>query len=328
MKINPNTNSPEFRGNIYNSKFLKGALSFASDNSALFCATTSLVLSSVARPLAIMATPGADKENKKYASAKSISSSIAGYLLMFLISSPFSKAIKNIDSNPCKYLKEETIKNLQNNAQTLKASKKYQFATQLFKLGLGLIIAVPKSSITSYLIPKVMDKFNKKEKENKSDIAFKGNIYNKGIEGLSKGIANIINTKPLQNLSDKLYKTNFEQGMMYLTDAALTGAFIHRTIKNDKIEEKRKKPLIYNSLLSTAFSMVSSFALNKLIDKPYQKFIENFTKANKESKNLNKYIEGANIAKLALIMGGIYYVLIPVLSTFLADKIDKYKNKD
>ena len=74
--------------------------------------------------------------------------------------------------------------------------------------------------------------------------------------------------------------------------------------------------------------MVSSFIINKLINKPYQKFIEKLSEANKNSKNLNKYIEGANIAKLALIMGGVYYILIPVLSTFLADKIDKYKNKD
>ena len=326
MKVNSNTNSPQFRGNIYNSKYFKKALLFASDNSALFCATTSLVLSSVARPLAIMATPGADKENKKYASAKSISSSIAGYLLMFLVSTPFAKAIKNIDNNPDKYLNKETIKNLQNNAPDLISSKKYKFITQLFKLGLGFAVALPKSSITSYLIPKITDKFSNKDK--KDNVSFSGNIYKKGIENLSKGISSLINTKTLQDVSSKLYKTNFEQGMMYLTDIVLTGAFINRTQKNNKIEEKRKKPLIYNSILSTGFSMVSSFVINKLTNKPYQKFIEKLSEANKNSKNLNKYIEGANIAKLALIMGGVYYILIPVLSTFLADKIDKYKNKD
>lgn len=324
MKINSFSDSPAFRGNIYNSKMLKSALEFASDNSALFCATTSLVLSSVARPIAILSTPNTDKENKKYATAKSISSSIAGYLLMFAASVPVSKAIKNIDLNPKKFLKPETIKSLQNNEKTLQSSKKYQFATQLFKLGLGLLIAVPKSSITSFLIPKIMKKFPKKEEE--KNISFTGRFYDKGIEKLSCGISSIINTKNIQNLSDKLYKTNFEQGMMYLTDVVLTGAFVNKTLKNKEIDKKRKKPLIYNSILSTIFSMVSSLILNKATDKPFQKFVSRFVEENKDSKKLSKYLEGLNIAKLSLIMGGVYYILIPILSTFLADKIDDYKN--
>lgn len=341
MKINSlNAQSPNFGSGLYNNKALVRMFEFASDNSALYCAGVSLVLSTAARPLAILNTPKADIQNKKYAAAKSIASSITGYILMFLISNPVSKAIKNIDNNPSKYLSKDTIENLKNGAGSLSASKKYQFATQLFKLGLGLVIALPKSEITSFLIPKIMDKFqkiddNKKEKRNNNNeekkdknIVFKGSIYNKMTNNLSKGISSLINTKKIQNLSEKFYKTNFEQNIMYLTDIVLTGAFVNKTIKNKKIDEKRKKPLIYNSILSTVFSMISSLFLNKMLEKPFENFISKLKEANKDSPKLHKYIEGANIAKISLIMGGVYYILIPVFSTFFADKIDKYKNRN
>ena len=56
-------------------------------------------------------------------------------------------------------------------------------------------------------------------------------------------------------------------------------------------------------------------------------FIGGFIQANKDSKNLGKYIEGIKVAKPALILGGIYYIVIPIISTFFADRflfIDRY----
>ena len=87
---------------IYNNKLFKKGLEFAADNGALFVATTSLVLSTVARPLVILSTPKTDSENKKYAASKSLASSAAGYILMLCASLPLSKAIKKIDNNPSK----------------------------------------------------------------------------------------------------------------------------------------------------------------------------------------------------------------------------------
>lgn len=99
---------------IYTNKILKKSLKFAADNSLLFGATTSFVLSTVARPIAIMATPKTNKENKKYACVRSFASSAAGYLIMLLVSKPFANAVKKIDENPTKYLSEKTIKALKN----------------------------------------------------------------------------------------------------------------------------------------------------------------------------------------------------------------------
>ena len=85
---------------IYNSKILKKGLEFAADNGALFTATASLALSTIARPAAILAAPKTDKENKKYACAKSLASSAIGYGLMLAASLPVANAVKKIDEKP------------------------------------------------------------------------------------------------------------------------------------------------------------------------------------------------------------------------------------
>ena len=107
---------------IYTSKILHKSLKFAADNGALFAASASLLFSAI-RPAVILATPKTDKKNKQYASTKSIASSAIGYLLMFAASKPVERAIKNIDENPEKYLKKNTIQFLKSNEKALLASK-------------------------------------------------------------------------------------------------------------------------------------------------------------------------------------------------------------
>ena len=92
--------------------------------------------------------------------------------------------------------------------------------------------------------------------------------------------------------------------------------------KSEKIEETRKKALIYNAGISTALSIISGYIFDRLLDKPAEKFIENFKKANRGMPNLEKQVEGIKIAKPILIVGGIYYMIIPFISTFLADIAD------
>lgn len=317
---------------IYNSKLFKKGLEFASDNGALFAAGTSLALSTIARPIAILSTPNTDKENKKYACAKSFSSSAIGYLLMFFASKPMAKAVKNIDENPSKYLKQTTIENLKQSGKSLAHSKKYQFASQLFKLGLGFVIAVPKSVMTCALIPPIMAGLFKKKPEqtqnqNDKNISF-GSLHTKGINPLSKGIGKLIDTKFIQKMSDKFHNTNFEQHIISLTDILATGAFIQQTAKNKKIEDSRKKTLMYNAGISTGLCIAGGYALNRILKNPADKFIENFSKINKNDAKLDKYIEGIRVAKPVLILGGIYYIIIPVLSTFFAERVDsRVKNK-
>lgn len=338
MKITSNTNinnkNITFSG-LYNNKYLLKGLKFASKNGALFSATTALALSTIARPIAIIATPKTDKENKKHACAKSIASTLVGYLIMLVASTPVAKAVENIDKNPKKYLTETTIKNLQNGSKNITASKHYMLATQLFKLGLGLVIALPKSAMTSSLIPPIMKFFappktsptpqREKQKVKSGIISFKG-LYGNTVESISKAFGWVLNKTPVQNFAKKFSDTNFAQHIMSLTDIILTASFVEQVKRNKKIEEKRKKPLIHNSVIATGLCITGGYALNRILKKPTEKFIENFKTINKDLPELEKYIEGIKIAKPALILGGIYYIFIPLISTFLADRTEKSIN--
>ena len=320
---------------IYNSKALKHTLKFASENGALFAATASLAFSTI-RPVIIMATPHTDKENRQYASTKSIASTLTGYLLMLVASLPVANAVKNIDNNPKKFLKPETVKRLIYGKKSIKSSPKYNFATQLIKLGLGFLIAVPKSVITCAIIPPIMNKLygNNENQKKSKDTSFKGScsgIQNKSsklTDKLSKGIASIINSNTVINMADKFHNTIFEQHIISLTDILATSAFINLTAKNNRIKDDRKKALMYNAGISTALSVTGGYAINKLTEKSTDKFVENFKIANKNSKNLDKYIEGIRVVKPVLILGTIYYILIPLISTFLSDKFDKKSKKN
>ena len=324
---------------LYKSKYLKSGLEFVADNGALFKAGACLTLATVARPIAIYATPKTDKENKKLACAKSISSSAIGFGLMMGASLPVTNSIKKIDKSPSKYLKPETVKSLKDKGKSLTSSGAYKFATQLFKLGIDTAFAVPKSLITCALIPVVMSSiFGKTVKQDneimkpqplpkntitkKKDLNFTGRLPK---EPLTKGISKIIDTKFVQEISNKYKNSNYPMHITASTDVIATGTFALQTAKSKKIKEDRKKPLINNAIISTGLSIVAGYGLDKALDKPTEKFIDNFKKANKGCKNIDKCVEGIRIAKPALILGGIYYCVIPLISTFFAERVNNKK---
>ncbi len=331
---------------IYTNKILLRSLKFASGNSSLFSATASLALSTIARPISIMTTPCADRENKKLACAKSFASSAVGYLIMAGASLPVASAIKKIDQKPADYLKRSTIKALKGGAETLAKSGKYSFATQLFKLGLGLVIAAPKSVLTCALIPPIMAGVFKRKKDedvagtkNYKDIAFSGisagskaaakdlkGMYDVFTEFLAQKAGKILDKKSVQNLAEKYSETNFAQHIMSATDVVSTLTFAHQTAKSKGIEQERKKTLINNSLISTGLCITGGYGLHQILKKPTEKYIENFKAANKNLPELERYVEGIKIAKPALILGGIYYIAIPAIATFFAERVNKNKN--
>lgn len=314
MKVNSNIT---FQG-LYTNKTFKKGLEFAAENGALFSAATIFGCSVGVRPLSIWMTPHVDKENKKVLCAKSIASSFAGYLMMLGISKPVANSIKKIDKNPEKYLSSKTVQNLKEESKTLQYSKAYTFATQMFKLGLGVVTAVPKALLTVAGLPVVMKKvFPQKQETNQQNISFRGKK-----DGLAKNIAKVINQDGMQKFSKKYKDSNFPMHIVALTDVLTTATFIHETNRSKKIEEKRKKTLAYNAAISTGLSILSGYIIDKLLDKPTEKFIQNFRKANKGLPNVEKQVEGIRIAKPILIMAGIYYTLIPFMSAFLSEKAE------
>lgn len=328
MKISSNTNNHKSFKGLYNNKYLLNGLRCAAKNGALFQAGVSLAFSAIARPLAIMSTPKTDKENKKIACAKSISSTLCGYFITMIASKPIAKAIEHIDKNPSKYLNKLTMENFSEVGKHLTSSKKYSTATQLFKLGVGLAIALPKSALTcSLIIPvlnfifpqKTLPDVQKPKRAKSKNISFKG-FYNQATKNIAKGIGFVLNTKPFQKFATKLENTNYPQHMSSLTDILLTYTFIRQTQKKNSIKENRKQPLIHNAIISTGLCLGGGYAINSMTQKSTQRFVEKFKQVNKNLPDLDRCVEGIKIAKPALILAGIYYVFIPVISTFLADR--------
>lgn len=333
-KINnqKNLQKTSFNG-FYNNKALIKGLEFASNNGAIFAATTTVILSTFIRPFAILATPNANAENKQYACAKSISSSLINLGIVGLITAPVVSAIKNIENNPQKFLNKNTIKNLTENSKTLKSSKPFLFSSQFFKLSSAFLTSVPKAFLTTILIAPIMTHFFGQENiknNNSNNISFNGKIPNQTIyqnltEQISKLFGKILDKKSMQNFVKKYKDAPLAQHIFSLNDIFLTGLFIGFTKKNKNIKENRKKTLIYNAGISTGLTVAGGYTISKFLDKPTEIFIKKFKMANPNLKNLEKYADGIKNAKASLILGGLYYILMPIVSTMLAEICTKDK---
>lgn len=326
-------NNTNFTGFLNNKILLKG-LEKVSEHGTSFAATTSLVMSLGVRPLAILSTPDVEKENKQYACANSICSGIIKFAMIEAIALPIENAVKKIDENPAKFLNPSTIKNLQPASGKLIDSKSYRLGTQIMKLGTGFVTAIPKSILTIALIPIIMDKlfhFDIKQqvKNNTStrtqknkDILFTGGFA----ESIPKGIGKILDNSKFMNFIKKHQsdEKNIAKHITAGTDILLTSSFAFQTNRSKKIKEERKKALIYNNVISTVITLAGGYGIDKLIKNKTQKFIDKFSQINKADPKLHKYIEGINIVRPAIIFAAIYYGILPMFSTYMAEKIDKH----
>lgn len=144
-------------------------------------------------------------------------------------------------------------------------------------------------------------------------------------DNIAKGIGQILNKKQIQNIAKKFsrWDSDITKNISIATDLLLTASFIHQTNKSKKIDEDKKKPLIYNNLISTGITLLGGYFIDSAIKNNTQKFIDKFIKINKDNPKLNKYIEGINILRPTIIFAALYYGIMPVISTYLSDKIDK-----
>lgn len=332
-----NNNTPNFKGGLNNKALLRG-LEKISDHGATFSAATMLLMSTFVRPFAISLTPKTDKENKQYAQANSLASGLVKFGIAAAVALPVENAVKKINLDPKKFLKEGAIKDLIGNIQNISDAKNYKFATQIIKLMTSFITAIPKSVITVALIPLIMDFIFKKKAENKASSSYTKKEYDPVFKpvyepnfkgGFTKGVSSILNNKAFRNFAVKHSSSsqNAARNVSIATDILLTGATAIMTKKSKKIKEARKNPLIYNGIISTGMSLGLGVGLDSLTKLATRKFVEAFKKANLNDPKLAKYIEGINIIRPSLLFGLVYYGILPIISVFGADKIDKLKNK-
>ena len=149
-------------------------------------------------------------------------------------------------------------------------------------------------------------------------------------ETIPKGIAKVLDWEVFRNFAAKHQNNdkNIAKHMTAATDILLTSSFAYLTNRSSQIKEERKKALIYNNVISTGITLTGGYAVDRVIKKHTQTFIDKFSKLNKNDPKLHKYIEGINIVRPALIFAAIYYGFLPMISTYLAERIDKQITKN
>lgn len=319
-------NSVNLSTRVLKNKFLLKGLENVSKHPTSFSAGVSLFMSLGVRPVAIFATPDTEKENKQYAASNSICSGLIKFGMVEAVALPVEYGIQKIDGNPEKFLKPSTIKKLGG-----VGSKSYKLITQIIKLSTGFLTAVPKSILTIALIPVIMSKLfpnhSKVAPAHSAPAPHKGVNFTGGFsEKISKGLGKIIDNKTMQNFALKYQDKDKDiaKHMTAATDILLTGSSVYRVNKSKDIKENRKRALNYNNIISTVVTLFGGYGIDRLVKSRTGKFIDKFKTLNASDPKLTKYVEGLNILRPALIFAAIYYGVLPIFSTYMAEKIDKY----
>ena len=337
---------PSFKG-VLNNRYLLSGLKKISEHGTSFVAVTSFVMSSGIRTFSILNTPGVEKENKHYAAANSIGSGLVKFGIVEAVALPLENIIKKIDKNPEKYLKETAVKSYMNGAKQFCESRSYRFVTQIIKQSAGLVTAIPKSLLTVLLIPLIKDGFFPQQqkirfKKDKIDSvsadrqpaskhpssrhpSFKHSLP----EFFAKQTGKLLSREDVQKFAKKysVHDKDISKHMTAAMDILLTTASAIGIAQSEKIKENRKRPLIFNNIISTAATLLFGYGIDRAAKRGTDKFIEKFSRINKNDINLPKYIEGINILRPTLIFALIYYGLLPVFSTFMAERAAKKSEK-
>lgn len=316
-------NPPSFKGAL-NNRYVLSGLKKISEHATSFQAVTSLVMSTGVRTFSILNTPNVEKENKQHAAANSICSGLVKFGIVEAVALPLENMIKKIDKNPQKYLDSAAIKFYKTGSN----SRSFRFITQVIKQSTGFLTAIPKSYLTIALLPVIMGTFftekpapGKRTPVNTKHPSFK--------HRLTELTGKFLSLKRVRDFAQKYYKhdKDINKHMTAATDILLTTSSVVQINRSKDIKENRKKPLAYNNIISTGATLLLGYGADSAIKKPGNKFIEKFSKINKLDPNLPKYIEGLNILRPTLIFALIYYGLLPVFSTFLSERADKFINK-
>ena len=161
-----------------------------------------------------------------------------------------------------------------------------------------------------------------------SQLSFNGGVpnvvakgYDKLTDKIAQGLGKVMDTKTVQQYADKFKNVNVAKHVFPATGILLSSFLMLSIAKNDKIEQKRKKPLIVNTGISCALSTLGGYTIDSLLDKPIDAFKNKFATVNANDPKLHKYLGGIKIAKSALVFGLLYRFVVPVVSMFLAEKV-------
>lgn len=202
---------------------------------------------------------------------------------------------------------KDFLKELKNGAKNARSNTTYSDAFEtLWKNSTGALTSIGKAKISTILLPTVMGflfakknlakEMAKQEKErqerakettltnntsfknqqeqfkqmmnkNKTQVSFSGNVLNKGIDTLAKGVEYVGMSKPGEFLAKLLAKAKKPSARMADVESfAITGYWLQNTARNKKIEPSQKLGLNIHSALVTAVSSTAAFIIDKALD--------------------------------------------------------------
>lgn len=183
------------------------------------------------------------------------------------------------------------------------------------QLAFGSAVKAPKKSKFFKPVKEFMQPGIKKINQCKSDYVH---------EPLAQVIAKVFSTKPIKWLVEKTKTMDLTSHLMNFTSIVLSGFYIRQTLKNDRLDERKRKTLAINQGFVSALSIIGCYTFdrftNNLFDK---KILTRFAAVNSnlERDVLKKYMFGLNTAKKIMIIGFMHRFFTPVLVTPIANHI-------
>lgn len=159
-----------------------------------------------------------------------------------------------------------------------------------------------------------------------------------------KFISKIMDTKTARKIVDftvehPSLKKNQLSHLIAIGSLILSSFYVTRTLKNDKLDTKKRKTLAINQAAVCGSSLLMAYGIEGLINKKIDRFIEKFKASspiNKitdevlkkaENEKLDKYIAGIKAAKTIVVFGLVNRYIAPVIITPIANAIGNRVHK-
>lgn len=150
-------------------------------------------------------------------------------------------------------------------------------------------------------------------------------------DGIAKGFAKLVQTKASKDLiafteRHAAIKKNLFSHLIVLGSTLLSGFYVLKTLKNDKLDEQKRNTLAINQGAVFALSTVMAYTFDDMVTKKTTKIQDKFREINKTNKNIDNAkiedcVKGIDAAKKIMIFTTMYRLIAPVIVTPLANYI-------
>ena len=171
----------------------------------------------------------------------------------------------------------------------------------------------------------------------KSVFASIGEQYHKIMEPIEKGIAKrlgeLIQTKAAKKIVTEtekhgIIKNNLFSHLIVLGSTLLSTFYVVKTLKNDQLDEKKRKTLAINQAAVFVVSTIMAYTFDGVMTTKVDKIKAKFKTLNEGNLKLNDHLNGIEAAKKIIIFATMYRFIAPVVVTPFANAIGNKLNEN